>query len=82
MEAQEYSIAASLDLKGLLCPMPIVKISKAIKGVEIGDVIDATATDPGVMMDVPAWCKTSGNELISLDQLDDGTFRFVVRRIR
>ncbi len=81
MENENFAIAASLDLKGLLCPMPIVKISKAIKDVEIGAVIEAAATDPGVMMDVPAWCKTTGNELLSLDKQDDGTFRFVVRRV-
>ena len=46
------SIEKVLDLEGLLCPIPVVKISNAIKEVEVGDVIEATATDPGVMMDI------------------------------
>ena len=70
-----------LDLKGLLCPMPLVKMSKAIKEVEIGKTLEAVATDPGVMADVPAWCRSTGNELVSLEKVEK-EFRFVVRRAK
>ena len=69
----------SIDLKGLLCPMPIVKMSKAIKEINVGETLEAFATDPGVMADVPAWCRSTGNELVTLEKLDK-QFRFVVRR--
>jgi tRNA 2-thiouridine synthesizing protein A len=72
-------IVKSLDLKGLLCPMPVVKIAKAIKEVQPGEIIEAFATDPGVMADIPAWCRTTGNELITLEK-QDKQFHFVVRR--
>jgi tRNA 2-thiouridine synthesizing protein A len=68
-----------LDLKGLLCPMPVVKMAKAIKEVNKGDTIEAFATDPGVMADIPAWCRTTGNELVVIEKLDK-QFHFVVRR--
>jgi tRNA 2-thiouridine synthesizing protein A len=71
----------TLDLKGLLCPMPIVKMSKAIKEVEIGQTLDAVATDPGVMADVPAWCRSTGNELVTLEKVDK-QFHFVIRRAK
>ena len=74
-------IIKSLDLKGLLCPMPVVKIAKAIKEVQPGEIIEAFATDPGVMADIPAWCRTTGNELITLEK-QDKQFHFVVRRTR
>jgi tRNA 2-thiouridine synthesizing protein A len=77
---EEITVAKTLDLKGLLCPMPIVKIAQAIKEIEIGEVIEATATDPGVLADVPAWASSSGNEVVSMDQGDVITFR--VRRIK
>jgi tRNA 2-thiouridine synthesizing protein A len=70
-----------LDLKGLLCPIPVVKMAKAIKEVEVGQTIEATATDPGVMADIPAWCRTTGNELVSLEK-QDKQFRFIVRRLK
>ena len=69
-----------LDLKGLLCPMPIVKMAKAIKGIEIGQVIEAEASDPGVMADIPAWCKSTGNELVKMEKVEK-TIKFWVRRV-
>ena len=72
----------TLDLRGLLCPLPVVKIAQAIKTVGVGDEIEATATDPGVLADIPAWARSSGNELISMDKVDGKQFRFVVRRVK
>ena len=68
-----------LDLKGLLCPIPVVKISNAIKDIAIDATITATATDPGVMMDIPAWCSTTGNELVSMEEEND-IFTFKIKR--
>lgn len=75
------SIEKVLDLKGLLCPIPVVKISNAVKEVEVGDIIEATATDPGVMMDIPAWCASTGNELQSMDEVDS-IITFRVKRLK
>ena len=75
----KINVETVLDLKGLLCPIPIVKISKAIKGVAIGDIIAGTATDAGVMMDIPAWCSSTGHELLDIDEVDD-IFTFQIKR--
>jgi tRNA 2-thiouridine synthesizing protein A len=77
----EVAVTQKLDLKGLVCPIPIVKVSQAIKQVQVGEVIEAYATDPGVLGDIPAWCKTSGNEMMSMERADKG-FRFLVRRAK
>ncbi len=77
----EMTPTKTLDLKGLLCPMPVVKMAKAIKEVEVGQIIDAFATDPGVMADMPAWCRSTGNELVVLEKLDK-QFHFVIRRLK
>jgi len=74
-------IMTTLDLKGLLCPMPIVKMAKVIKEVEVGQTFEAVATDPGVMADVPAWCRSTGNELVSLNKVEK-EFHFVIRRLK
>jgi tRNA 2-thiouridine synthesizing protein A len=68
-----------LDLKGLLCPMPVVKLAKAMKEITAGQTVEATASDPGVLADIPAWCKSTGNELVSLEKLDK-VFKFVVKK--
>ncbi|MFU8773063.1 MAG: sulfurtransferase TusA family protein [Anaerolineales bacterium] len=77
----EVKSEISLDLKGLLCPIPVVKMAKAIKEVEVGQTIEAFATDPGVMSDIPAWCRSTGNELVTLEK-QDKQFYFLVRRLK
>ncbi|MFN8382484.1 MAG: sulfurtransferase TusA family protein [Anaerolineales bacterium] len=53
-----------LDCSGLLCPMPIVKTSKAIKELESGQILKLIATDPGSPPDIEAWSRQTGNELL------------------
>lgn len=77
----DVTVTKTLDLKGLLCPMPVIKLAKGIKEIEVGQFIEAYATDPGVMADIPAWCRTTGNELVTIEKLDK-QFHFVVRRLK
>ncbi|MDY0039687.1 MAG: sulfurtransferase TusA family protein [Desulforhabdus sp.] len=68
-----------MDLKGLPCPMPVVKISKGIKDVQVGQVVEVLSTDPGALTDFPAWARTSGNEILGSEQ-DNGVIRIFVKR--
>jgi TusA-related sulfurtransferase len=68
-----------MDLKGMPCPMPVVKVSKGIKEVAIGQVIEAHTTDPGALADFPAWARTSGNEILKTDQTGD-VIKFYIKR--
>jgi len=61
--------------------MPVVKIAGAIKRVQIGDTIEATATDPGVMADIPAWAKSTGNELVKMER-EGKVITFWVQRVK
>jgi len=70
-----------LDLRGLLCPMPMVKVSQKIKDVEVGGVIRAVATDAGAMADIPAWAKSTGNEVLQAEKEGD-EFVFLVKRVK
>ena len=78
--SEEISVAKVMDLKGLACPMPIVKVSKGIKEVEIGEVIQAVTSDPGALSDFPAWAKTSGNEIVKTEQ-EDKLIKFFIKRL-
>ena len=68
-----------MDLKGLPCPMPVVKVSKGVKEVQVGQVVEALTTDPGALTDFPAWARTSGNEILKTEQVN-GTIRFFIKR--
>ena len=67
---QEIKADVKLNLEGLLCPIPVVKVSQAIKNLPVGGVMEATATDPGVLADIPTWTKSTGNELLSCQWSD------------
>jgi TusA-related sulfurtransferase len=56
-------------------------MAKAIKEVEVGQSVEAFATDPGVMADIPAWARSTGHELVVMEKLDK-QFRFVIRRAK
>ena len=69
-----------MDLKGLPCPMPVVKVSKGIKEIDVGQVLEAATTDPGSLVDFPAWAKTTGHEILKTDQ-DNGQIKFYIKRV-
>ena len=73
-------ITRSVDAKGQSCPGPLVSLAKALKDAQRGDLLELLASDPGSRSDVPSWSTISGNELLDAETLDDGTFRYVVRK--
>ncbi len=70
-----------LDCTGMACPLPVVKTSQAIKRIELGQVLELLATDPGVEPDMRAWSSRTGNELVRITR-EGGTFHVLIRRSR
>lgn len=79
--SDEIKVDLELDLRGLLCPLPMVKVSQNINNVPVGGVIRAVATDPGSMADIPAWAKSTGNEVLSAEK-QGNEFVFLVKRVK
>jgi tRNA 2-thiouridine synthesizing protein A len=79
--SEDIKADKTLDLKGLACPMPVVKVSKGIKEIAVGQVLKAVTTDPGSLTDFPAWAKTSGNEILKSEQ-DGSEINFYIQRKR
>jgi len=71
----------TLDCKGLLCPLPVIRTKQAIDKMSIGQVLEMISTDPGSMADMQAWSKRTGHELIEQRQ-EDGLFQFYIRKTR
>ena len=71
----------SLDFKDLRCPMPVVRMAQALKQVQIGEVVEGVSTDPGVMADIPAWARATGNEVVCMERREKD-FHFVIRRLK
>lgn len=66
----------TLDCRGMLCPLPVIKLAKAFPGLAIGDTITVLADDPAAAIDIPAWCRMRSQELVSA-----GGEQYVVRRL-
>lgn len=54
----------ALDARGLLCPLPVIRTQERVAQLAPGDVLEITATDPGVLADIPAWCRVRGHEVL------------------
>lgn len=75
------SDSTQLDCRGLQCPLPVIKTAQTIKTLELGQVLELLATDPGVEPDMKAWAGRTGNELISIEERA-GVFHVLLRRAR
>lgn len=67
-----------IDARGMQCPGPIVEVFKAVKAAEPGDEINVLASDRGFLEDIKAWCRKTGNELVSLE--DGQTIKAIIRK--
>ena len=70
---------AALDCVGLSCPMPIVRTSQKVKELKPGQVLEVTADDEGIKEDMPAWCNTTGNEFLGMEE-ESGIIKVYVRK--
>ena len=72
-------VTQELDARGLNCPLPILRAKKSINALASGEVLRITATDPGSVKDFEAFCKQTGNTLLSSTQAD-GAFVFDIQK--
>jgi tRNA 2-thiouridine synthesizing protein A len=70
-----------LDTSGMLCPVPVIKTSKAIKEMQVGQVLKMISTDPGAPPDMVAWARQTGNELLDSHQ-EGKNYIFYFRRLK
>ncbi|HEY9567008.1 MAG TPA: sulfurtransferase TusA family protein [Thalassobaculum sp.] len=68
----------TLDVRGLKCPLPVLKARKAIAGIPVGALLEVLATDPAAMLDFRHYARQSGHTLVSAEE--GAELRFVLRR--
>ena len=69
----------TLDCRGLLCPMPALKTSTAVKNMQVGQILEMLTTDPGAKPDMLAWSKRTGHELVRMEE-ESGVLKFYIRK--
>ncbi|RFA31189.1 preprotein translocase subunit TatC [Alkalilimnicola ehrlichii] len=70
---------ADLDVRGLNCPLPILKTKKQLVVMEPGELLRVRATDPHSVIDFMAFCEKTGNDLVEHSE-QDGEYHFLLRR--
>ncbi len=76
---QEIKVDEVVDARDLMCPMPVLAATKAMRLLEPDQVLKVLATDKGSLSDMPAWAEDSGNELLSAGT-EEGVFVFYIRK--
>lgn len=71
---------ATVDALGMYCPMPIILTSRKIKELQAGQVLQVIADDEGIKEDMPAWCRSTGNEFLGIEE-HGGEYRAYVRKV-
>jgi tRNA 2-thiouridine synthesizing protein A len=79
-ETTDPTTTREVDARGLSCPMPVIELARAVDGLESGQSVLLTATDPAARVDVPVWCRMKRHRLRSVAE-EQGVLRFVVERV-
>ncbi|MBL8702444.1 MAG: sulfurtransferase TusA family protein [Alphaproteobacteria bacterium] len=72
-------MATILDVTGLKCPLPVLRVQKRMRDLPPGEILRILATDPGAPRDLASFCEAQGHELLSTTQ-DADVFTIEIRR--
>ena len=70
-----------IDLRGMQCPTPIVKLNEEIAKLEAGELMVAVADDRAFALDVEAWCELTGNNLVTIDSGHETDIKVTIEKI-
>ncbi len=68
-----------LDVKGLNCPLPVLRANRALRGLEPGEKLRVLATDRAAISDFRAYCRETGHDLLAFSE-EAGVLSFTIRR--
>jgi tRNA 2-thiouridine synthesizing protein A len=73
-------VVNSLDCRGQRCPLPIVSLAMAVRGLAVGEELEILVTDPAFPADIQAWIRKTGHALLAME-LTEGVHKAVIRRV-
>ncbi len=81
MKAEDIKPDVVHDVTGTYCPVPISECAGQIREMEIGQILELIADDPGVVEDIPAWCRSTGQEFLGMYE-EDGEYHLFVKKVK
>ena len=80
-QSEIMNIADEIDATGLLCPLPVLKLRKRIKGINKGQVIKIFTDDPAAELDIPHFCNETNKKILKkTPETDQTRFTFYVMK--
>ena len=76
---RERSVVHTVDARGLQCPGPVLELKKGVEQIREGEQVEIRATDMGFALDVPSWCRATGNTLVSVREEDGEVIAVVLK---
>jgi len=74
-------VAKTIDVRGKVCPIPVMETAKAINDVPVGGILEILATDPAAEPDIKAWASRMGHEVVGVEK-QEGYIRILVKRLK
>ncbi|HSN20355.1 MAG TPA: sulfurtransferase TusA family protein [Usitatibacter sp.] len=78
--SRSMAVHASLDLRGALCPGPIVEAKQLLKGMRAGEVLKLVSDCPGIKDDIVGWAQVTGVEIVGVGEAQAGAHEFYLRK--
>jgi tRNA 2-thiouridine synthesizing protein A len=74
----------TVDVRGAMCPWPVLKTREAVQRINVGQVVEVLATDPASKPDLEAWARKTGNRILSVEETgtDPVVYRFLIERVK
>ncbi len=79
-EGIEAAVRRLVDVRGLICPLPVLRAKKALAALPPGGEIELLATDPMSAVDIPDFAHHGGHALVAETRDAAGVFRFLIRK--
>ena len=78
--AKAIPVHARLDLRGALCPGPVVEAKHLLKGLRAGEVLKLVSDCPGIRDDILGWARVTGIEIVAVNEAGAGAHEFYLRK--
>ncbi len=69
----------TVDCRGLSCPMPLLKVKKALKKLKAGQILEILGTDPGSKNDIPNYAEKQGDDFLGMED-ESGYTRYLIKK--
>ena len=77
----EHNADKTLDCKGLFCPIPLIKTKRAIREIQVGQILEMFASDEEVLRDLKDWAEQTQQDIIQVETQPGNIYRFLIRKV-